>query len=108
MVSALNERTLDHVQLEPGMVRANEIIARVAHLSGATLTDLRKDVCEYELAFNTVAPGGLIWGILTTDSANPCRTSQPPCTPDTHGNYMIAESFARGLIDALRKRRSQP
>lgn len=88
------------------MVQANDVISRVAALSGATLTDLRKDMMEYELAFNTVAPGGLIWGILTTDSANPCHTTKPPCNPNTHGNYMIAEAFARGLSDAVRKRHS--
>jgi hypothetical protein len=86
------------------MVHFNGIIHGVALRTGAVTTDLRQDVWRYEITHNTVVPGGLQWGILTTDTVHPCHGEPPPCYPYTHGNYMIANSFARGITDAVRTR----
>jgi hypothetical protein len=83
------------------MVHFNGIVNGVVLRTGAVKTDLRQDVWKYEVAHNTATPTGLQWGILTTD---PCHGEQRPCNPYTHGNYMIANSFARGIIEAVRKR----
>jgi hypothetical protein len=79
-------------------------LKRICDKTGAVFTDLRADVLAYEASHNVRTPKGLTWGILTSDQTHPCLTDAPPCNPFTHGNYIIANAVARGLIQALRSR----
>lgn len=83
-------------------------IVNAAMSTGATLVNLRATAREYLLRHNvrTGDKGGLEWGILTADTVHPCHGS-PPCDPHTHGNYLIADGFAKGIIDAVSSRRAQ-
>lgn len=57
----------------------------------------------YEKAHNTM---GLESGVLTNDKFHPCQTEgDPPCTPHSNGNLLIANALSDALFDALKRRR---
>ena len=88
------------------MSRLIEDVARGTHV---TLVPLRQHAVEYELNYNTKTKTGIGWGILTVDSVHPCQTIADdvvPCPPHTHGNYLIANAMAEGLIKATKSRTS--
>jgi len=74
----------------------------VAALTGAGLSDVHGDYLLYEQLNNNLPSGtGLYNGILTVDGVHPCEGSFDSCPNETHGNYILANAIARGLVAAL-------
>jgi hypothetical protein len=84
----------------------SSVVAAVAARTGAVFVDVRTDAVAYVQAVNVGVSGGLEWGVLTVDTVHPCQAELPPCLPHTYGNYVIANAFARGILQALQDRSS--
>jgi len=73
----------------------------VSTATGATLSNVRVAMQQYEANHNTDIDGGLGSGVLTVDGVHPCMSGFDECPAGTHGNTIMADTIAKGLLDAL-------
>jgi hypothetical protein len=67
-----------------------------------------QDFEAYEHAYNIYPPGGVATGVLTVDGVHPCEVvsdEYPFCPIYTHGDYAMANAFAKTLLQVVGERR---
>lgn len=68
-----------------------------------------QDFEAYEAQYNVYPAGGVPNGVLTVDGVHPCEvvfSTYPYCPFDTHGDFMMANSFARTLLELVKGRKA--
>eukprot|EP00300_Choanocystis_sp_HF-7_P030740 c39659_g1_i1.p1 GENE.c39659_g1_i1~~c39659_g1_i1.p1 ORF type:complete len:553 (+),score=123.77 c39659_g1_i1:173-1660(+) len=101
-VSVIGERIDGQNGHDDLLVEFQEAAKSVGKALGVPVADVHQDFLEYLRAFNAFPAGqGLGSGVLTFDGVHPCMGGLDSCPSHTGGNYLLANSISRGLLQAL-------
>eukprot|EP00298_Acanthocystis_sp_HF-20_P018819 c22035_g1_i2.p1 GENE.c22035_g1_i2~~c22035_g1_i2.p1 ORF type:complete len:140 (-),score=46.07 c22035_g1_i2:131-550(-) len=98
--SIYGERKPGSNAYDQALSQFSEIIRNIAFSSNSGLSELYHDFSWYEYRYNIYPETGLYDSILTLDGYQLCRIGYS-CSPNSHGNTLVANSVAKGMIQIL-------